>query len=92
MKRTFRPAQQAVRRVQSGADVRLLTESEAAEHCRYFDRGCANPIRAFQKCARRLGIPVKHVGRTRLYDPRVLDAFMERQSWTSRHRLVKASA
>jgi len=73
--------------VQPNPHIGLLTETEAAHHCRYFDRGCENPVRAFQQCARRLGIPVKHVGRTRLYDPRVLDAFMDRAAWTSRHRV-----
>lgn len=75
-------------------DVRLLTEREAAEHCRYFDRGCANPVRAFQQAARRLGVPVKYLGRTRLYDPRVLDAFLERATWTRRHttRVSRRSA
>ena len=65
---------------------RLLTEAEAADHCRYFDRGCANPVRAFQKWARRVGIPVKRAGRKRLYDPRVLDAFLDGETWTTRHR------
>lgn len=73
-------------------DVKLLTEKEAAERCRYFDRGCADPVRSFQRTARRLGIPVKRVGRTRLYDPRVLDAFMEKETWTRRHRPAKRVA
>jgi hypothetical protein len=34
----------------------LLTEAEAAQYCRYFDRGCAHPVRAFQQHARRAGI------------------------------------
>lgn len=69
--------------------VRLLTEREAAEHCRYFDRGCTKPVEAFQKWARRAGVPVKYVGRSRLYDPRVLDAFLERETWTRRHQPVR---
>jgi hypothetical protein len=69
----------------SSQPVRLLTEREAAEHCRYFDRGCANPLRAFQKWARRKAIPVKRAGRSRLYDVRVLDAFMDGEAWTARH-------
>jgi hypothetical protein len=68
----------------------LLTEAEAAQYCRYFDRGCAHPVRAFQQHARRAGIPVKYSGRARLYEPRVLDAFLDRANWTSRH-LRKAS-
>lgn len=64
---------------------RKLTEREAAEHCRYYDRGCAYPVRAFQKWARRAGVPVQVVARARLYDPRVLDAFLNREPWTRRH-------
>lgn len=67
------------------APVQLLTEREAADRCRYFDRGCTDPIRAFQQWARRKGIPVKVVARGRLYDPRVLEAFMDRDGWTKRH-------
>lgn len=74
------------------APARLLTEREAAEHCRYFDRGCANPLRAFQKWARRQAIPVKRAGRARLYDPRILDAFMSGESWTRRHAEPKPHA
>jgi hypothetical protein len=68
------------------APVDLLSETDAARHFGYFDRACVNPVRAFQQCARRLGIPVKYAGRVRRYDPRVLDAFMERETWTRRHR------
>lgn len=64
----------------------LLTETEAARHCRYFDRGLLNPVRAFQVFARRAGIPVKRAGRARLYDPRILDAFLDREDWTQRHK------
>jgi len=63
----------------------LLTETEAAQHCRYFDRGCADPVRAFQQFARRAGIPVKFAGRRRLYDPAILDRFLDRDTWTRRH-------
>ena len=72
--------------------VALLTETEAARHCRYFDRGCANPVRAFQKWARRAGVPVKRAGRARLYEPRILDAFMDRENWTKRHRTVRTAS
>jgi hypothetical protein len=64
----------------------LLTEAEAAARCRYDERQCKDPVRAFQRWARRAGIPVKHVGRARLYDPRILDAFLDRATWTKRHR------
>lgn len=64
---------------------KLLTETEAARFCRYFDRGCAHPVRAFQQWAIRAGVPVKRVGRARLYDLRVLEAFLEREPWTRRH-------
>jgi hypothetical protein len=67
-------------------DVPLLTEAQAAERAKYFDRGCANPVRAFQQMARRLGMPCKFAGRARLYDPRVVDAFMDREPWTRRHK------
>jgi hypothetical protein len=70
-------------------DVVLLTETEAAQRSRYFDRGCADPVRAFQQWARRMGVPVSYVGRARLYDPTVLDAFMARKPWTLRHREVR---
>lgn len=90
-KRPFRPVDQFPRRPQGSEHVRPLTETDAARFCGYFERGCAHPVRAFQQCARRLGIPVKYIGRTRLYDPRVLDAFMEREAWTRRHRVAKAS-
>lgn len=55
-------------------------------HCRYFDRGCTHPVRAFQQWARRAGIPVKVAGRARLYDPAVLDRFLDRATWTRRYR------
>lgn len=70
----------------------LLTETEAARVCRYFDRGCTHPVRAFQKWARRAGVPVKTAGRARLYDPRVLDAFLNRDDWTTRHAGTVAPA
>lgn len=91
MKRTLRPFDQLPRGPQRTQHVRPLTETEAARHMGYFERGCANPVRAFQQCARRLGIPVKYSGRFRMYDPRVLEAFMEREGWTRRHRVAKAS-
>lgn len=86
MKRALGPMQQVPRGDQRQAHIRLLTEREAAEHCRYFDRGCADPVRAFRQVALRLGIPVKRIGRARLYDPRVLDAFLDEERWTERHR------
>lgn len=64
----------------------LLTEREAADRCRYFDRGLRDPLGSFQRFARRAGIPVKYAGRARLYDPRILDAFLDRDPWTRRHR------
>lgn len=67
----------------------LLTEREAAAYCRYFDRGCNKPVQAFQKWARRSGIPVKYAGRSRLYDPRILDAFLDRTGWTHRYRVSR---
>ncbi len=81
-----RPQHELERRSQG--QPQILTEREAAEHCRYFDRDCVNPVRAFQKWARRVGMPVKRAGRSRLYDPRILDAFMEREPWTRRHKPV----
>jgi hypothetical protein len=74
------------------APVKLLTEREAAERCRWFDRGCTDPVAAFQKWARRAGVPVKRAGRARLYDPRVLDAFLEREPWTRRHANTVATS
>jgi hypothetical protein len=86
-----RPVHQLGGGFQREADVVLLTETEAAQRCRYFDRGCSNPVRAFQQWARRVGMPVSYVGRARLYSPTVLDAFMERKPWTLRHvRSVKS--
>lgn len=82
-----RPQHQLERRPEGQPQI-VLTEREAAERCRYFDRGCADPVRAFQKWARRVGMPVKRAGRARLYDPRILDAFMERAPWTYRHKPV----
>jgi hypothetical protein len=72
--------------------VKLLTESEAAEHARYFDRGVKNPVRAFQRWARRAGVPVKRVGRARLYAPYILDAFLDLETWTRRHRELPVAA
>lgn len=63
----------------------LLTERQAADYCKYTERDLKDPVRAFQVWARRWGVPVKYVGRFRLYDPTVLDAFMDRDSWTKRH-------
>jgi hypothetical protein len=38
-----------------------------------------------------VGMPVSYVGRARLYNPPVLDAFLERKPWTLRHvRSVKS--
>ncbi len=70
----------------------LLTEAEAAARFRYFDRGLTDPVAAFQRMARRRGIPVKYAGRTRLYDPRILDAFLERKPWTRRHRALREAS
>lgn len=66
-------------------DEPLLTEREAAERCRWFDRGCLNPVRAFQKWARRQGVPYKSAGRARLYRWSELQAFLDRLPWTRRH-------
>ena len=85
MKRAFAPPQQIAGGTQRQPDV-LMTEREAAEHCRYCDRGLVDPVRSFQQWARRMGVPVKYVGRTRLYDLRVLDAFLDRASWTRRYK------
>lgn len=85
-RRALHPSQEIPSGGQSGANVRLLTEREAAERCRYFDRGCVHALYAFQRWAKRAGVPVKVVGRRRLYDPRILDAFMDREPWTQRHR------
>lgn len=68
----------------------LLTEREATSLVKVFNE-CKNPVRQFREWACRAGVPVKRVGRKRLYDPRVLDAFMEGATWTRRHRLLKAS-
>lgn len=62
-----------------------LTEAEAAERCCYTRRGCSDPIKAFQKWARRAGVPVERVGRARLYRWSILQAFLERKTWTVRH-------
>lgn len=69
----------------------LLTEPEAAERCRYFDRGCADPVRSFRQWAKRAGVPVKVIARRRHYDAKVLDAFVDNAGWTKRHRLVKSA-
>jgi hypothetical protein len=82
--RPFRPVQQLPRSPQGSQRVTLLTEREAAERCRYFDRGCAHPIRAFRQWADRKAIPFKSVARQRLYDPRVLEAVMDGDPWTLR--------
>lgn len=83
--RALRSVQDFQRTHQGQPETVLLTEREAAERCRYFARGCSDPVRAFQQWARRVGMPVKRAGRVRLYDPRVLDAFLERAPWTRRH-------
>lgn len=90
MKFAVYPLQKSAGGFQREADVVLLTETEAAQRCRYFDRGCADPVRAFQQWARRVGMPVSYVGRARLYNPSTLDAFMARKPWTLRHREVGA--
>jgi hypothetical protein len=84
-----RPVHQLGGGFERQSDVLLLTEAEAAQRCRYFDRGCSDPVRAFQQWARRVGMPVSYVGRARLYDPTILDAFMARKPWTLRHREVR---
>jgi hypothetical protein len=86
MKRAFTPLQQVASRLEREPHVKLLTERQAAEYCCYFDRGCANPVAAFNKMARRKGIPFKRWGGRRHYDPRVLDAFGDGERWTFRHR------
>jgi len=90
MKRGFQSATAHPEQPQRHTDVvarldDLLTETAAARLCKYFDRGCTHPVRAFQQWARRKGIPVKVVARQRLYDPRVLEAFLDREAWTRRH-------
>jgi hypothetical protein len=84
MNRALRTLEQPASRFDRPEHVPTISETAAAERCGYFERGCANPVRAFQKMARRWGLPCKFVGRTRRYDPRVLEAFMERQPWTVR--------
>lgn len=91
-RRTVNALQQPNRRPQRNPHVHLLTEREAADVCRYLDRGCLHPVRAFQRWARRAGMPVQKVGRSRLYDPTVLRAFLDRESWTARHRPVRQSS
>jgi hypothetical protein len=86
VKSALRPLHQLGGGFERQLDVVGLTESQAAKYCLYFERGCANPVRAFQQMARRLGIPCKYSGRSRVYDPRVLDAFMDREAWTRRHK------
>lgn len=68
----------------------LLTEAEAAARVRVFD-GCKNPVRQFQEWARKVGLPVKRIGRKRAYDARVLDAFIDGQRWTKRHGVKKSA-
>lgn len=68
--------------------MRLLTEAEAAAFCRYTERGLATPVREFQRWARRQGVPVRRVGRARLYDQKILEAFMDQASWTQRHKVT----
>lgn len=66
----------------------LLTEAEATAYVKVFDmRKC--PVRQFREWAVRWGVPVKRVGRARLYDQRVLDAFLEKRPWTVRHRVIR---
>jgi hypothetical protein len=79
-------AQQADRHADVVSEpVKLLTERQAAERACYFEFGLKDPVRAFQMWARRKGIPVKVAGRRRLYDPRVLEAFLDREKWTRKH-------
>jgi hypothetical protein len=66
----------------------LLTEREAAAWVRVFDH-TKNPVRQFREWACRAGVPVKRVGRRRLYDPKVLAAFVDGESWAVRHRETK---
>jgi hypothetical protein len=63
----------------------LMTEAEACAYVRVFDAR-KHPVRQFADWARRAGVPVKRVGRARVYDRRVLDAFLEQKPWTKRHR------
>jgi hypothetical protein len=87
---TSRPVHQLGGGFERQPDVVLLTEAEAAQRCRYFDRGCSDPVRAFQQWARRVGMPVSYSGRARLYDVTVIDAFLNRKPWTVRHREVRS--
>jgi hypothetical protein len=69
----------------------LLTEAEATAYVKVFDSR-KSPVRQFQKWARRWGVPVKRVGRARLYERRILDAFLDRANWTKRHKPVPTQA
>jgi hypothetical protein len=82
-----REARMAYRPLASAAPDRptLMTEAEACAYVRVFDNR-KHPVRQFADWARRSGVPVKRVGRSRVYDGRVLDAFLEQKPWTRRHR------
>ncbi len=72
------------------ASTDLLTEAEATARVKVFDQ-CKHPVRQFREWACRQGVPVKRVGRRRLYEPRILDAFLNRENWTKRHKTVAAA-
>lgn len=63
-----------------------LTLEEAADLAR-FDT-CQKPVVAFRKWAMRAGLPVCRRGRVLLVERRVLEAFLNGDSWTRRHRPV----
>lgn len=65
----------------------LLTEAEACAFVKVFNVR-KHPVRQFADWARRAGVPVKRVGRARLYSRVVLEAFLERKPWTKRHRVA----
>lgn len=65
----------------------LLTEAEACAFVKVFNAR-KHPVRSFADWARRAGVPVKRVGRARVYSRRVLSAFLDQQTWTRRHRVA----
>jgi hypothetical protein len=65
-----------------------FTEVEATAYVKVFDRA-KNPVRQFREWADRVGVPVKYrVGRKRIYDRHILEAFMAGTRWTQRHRVA----
>jgi hypothetical protein len=90
MSRGFNAADaQLARRAPGLAEIDYLTEDAARIKVKVFDH-CKHPTRQFREWAVRSGVPVKRVGRKRLYDPRILDAFLDREKWTLRHRPARA--